>query len=117
MDTLTVDSRVAKIKIISVIRLQDKSSSGGAYARNKNTSAGLRAKNAGGGLCARGGVFAGHYGIYIMKNPPFDSLVWGSLRLAPISSLALRHSAIKVSNVQTTCLPVFLCELCMLCHH
>ena len=45
--TLTVDSRVAKIKIISVIRLRDKSSSGGggggggAYARDKNTSAGL----------------------------------------------------------------------------
>ena len=42
VDTLTVDSRVAKIKIISVIRLQDKSSSGGGtYARDKNTSAGL----------------------------------------------------------------------------
>ena len=37
----------------------------GAYARDKNTSARLRAKNAGGGLCARGGgVSAGHYGIY-----------------------------------------------------
>ena len=40
---------------------------GGAYARDKNTSARLCAKNAGGGgggggLCARGGVFAGHYG-------------------------------------------------------
>ena len=44
--------------LISMIRLQDKSSSGGAYARDKNTSAGLCAKNAGGGgggLCARGG--------------------------------------------------------------
>ena len=46
-------------EIISVIRLRDKSSSGwglgggggggGAYARDKNTSAGLYAKNAGGG--------------------------------------------------------------------
>ena len=37
----------------------------GAYARDKNTSARLRAKNAGGGgAYARGeGVFAGHYGI------------------------------------------------------
>ena len=42
----------------SIFRLWDKSSSGvgGAYARDKNTSAGLCAKNAGGGggLCARG---------------------------------------------------------------
>ena len=58
-------------KNISVIRLRDNSSSGGeggAYARDKNTSAGLCAKNAGGGggLCARGGVFAGHYGILIV---------------------------------------------------
>ena len=45
-----------------MIRLRDKSSSegGGAYAQDKNTSAGLCAKNAGGGLCARGGVFAEH---------------------------------------------------------
>ena len=35
--------------LISVIRLRDKSSSGGAYARDKNTSAELCAKNAGGG--------------------------------------------------------------------
>ena len=33
-------------KFISVIRLHDKSSSGGAYARDKNTSAGLCTKNA-----------------------------------------------------------------------
>ena len=33
---------------------------GGAYARDKNTSAGLCAKNAGGGgLCARGGRICG----------------------------------------------------------
>ena len=44
-----------------MIRLWDKSSSGGgggggggAYERDKNTSAGLCTKNAGGGLCARG---------------------------------------------------------------
>ena len=35
----------------------------GAYAWAKNTSAILCAKRAGGGLCARGGIFAGHYGI------------------------------------------------------
>ena len=35
---------------------------GGVYARDKNTSARLCAKNVGEGLCARGGVFAGHYG-------------------------------------------------------
>ena len=46
--------------LISVIRLRDKSS----YARDKNTSAELCAKNAGGGLCAREGVFAGHYSIF-----------------------------------------------------
>ena len=29
--------------------------------------------------------------IYIyMKNPPFDSLVWGSLRLAPIIPFSLK---------------------------
>ena len=33
----------------------------GAYARDKNTSARLCVKNAGGGLYTRGGVFAGHY--------------------------------------------------------
>ena len=43
--------------LISMIRLQDKSSSGGAYARDKNTSAGLCAKNAGGGAYARGGAY------------------------------------------------------------
>ena len=44
---------------------------GGAYVRNKNTSARLHAKNAGGGLMCEGGgggggVFAGHYGIIIL---------------------------------------------------
>ena len=34
-----------------MIRLQDKSSSGGAYARDKNTSAGLCAKMPGGRIC------------------------------------------------------------------
>ena len=46
-------------KNISVIRLRDKSSSGakgGAYARDKNTSAELCAKNAGGAY-ARGGAY------------------------------------------------------------
>ena len=51
-----------------MIQLQNmnKSSSVGAYARDKSTLAGLCAKNAGGGgrgLCARGGIFAGHYNI------------------------------------------------------
>ena len=36
----------------------------GAYASDKNTSAVLCAKNAGGGLMREGGVFAGHYGTY-----------------------------------------------------
>ena len=71
VDTLTVDSQVAKIEIISIIRLRNKSSSGRAYARDKGTSAGLCAKNAGGGgggLCAKGGVFAGHYGTVLSYN-------------------------------------------------
>ena len=55
---------MAKIKIISVIRLQDKSSSGGAYARNKNTSAGLCAKNARGAY-ARGGAYLRDTTVYI----------------------------------------------------
>ena len=55
-----------------MIRLRDKSSSGGeggggggggAYAQDKNTSAGLCAKNAGGAYVRGGGAFAGHYGI------------------------------------------------------
>ena len=44
---------------------------GGAYARDKNTSARLCAKNAGGAYArggGGGGVFAGHYGIYIIKQ-------------------------------------------------
>ena len=37
--------------------------SGGAYVRDKDTSARLCAKNVGGGgLCVRGSVFVGHYG-------------------------------------------------------
>ena len=36
----------------------------GAYAWNKNTSAKLCAKNAGGAYAGGQGVFAGHYGIY-----------------------------------------------------
>ena len=36
-------------------------SGGGLMCGNKNTSARLCTKNAG-GLCARGGIFAGHYG-------------------------------------------------------
>ena len=34
---------------------------GGAYAQDKNTSARLCAKNAG-GLMVQGGIFVGHYG-------------------------------------------------------
>ena len=34
----------------------------GIYARDKNTSARLCAKNAGGAYARGGGVFAGHYG-------------------------------------------------------
>ena len=34
----------------------------GACARDKNTSARLHTKYAGGGLMREGGVFAGHYG-------------------------------------------------------
>ena len=51
VDTLTVDSRVA-----SIFRPQDESSSGGgAYARDKNTSARLCARNGGGeGAYVRG---------------------------------------------------------------
>ena len=70
---------MAKIKRISVIQLRAKSSSGGAYALDKNTSAGLCAKNAGGGLCARGGIFAGHYGTLIYRY--FVVLVFVSLIL------------------------------------
>ena len=63
-------------KNISVIRLRDKSSSegeGGAYARDKNTSAGLCAKNAGGAYArgGGGGVFAGHYGTRLCINIPW----------------------------------------------
>ena len=36
---------------------------GGGYARDKNTSARLCAKNAGGAYARGVGVFAGHYGI------------------------------------------------------
>ena len=45
----------------------------GAYARDKNTSARLCAKKAGGGgggAYARGGVFAGHYGINNVHSIP-----------------------------------------------
>ena len=47
----------------------------GAYARDENISARFCAKNAGGGggLCAMGGVFVGHYGTIIGLSfvPPF----------------------------------------------
>ena len=39
----------------------------GACARDKNTSARLCAKRQG-GLCVRGGVFVGHYGIIMMTR-------------------------------------------------
>ena len=48
----------------------------GAYARDENTSAMLCAKKAG-GLCARGGVFAGHYGnctCYVIVHCNHDLL-------------------------------------------
>ena len=32
--------------------------------------------------------------IYYMENPPFNSLVWGSLRLAPISQHGMSYSNI-----------------------
>ena len=35
---------------------------------DKSTSAGLCTKNDGGGLCAREGVFAGHYGISSVRQ-------------------------------------------------
>ena len=54
-------------KFISVIRLHDKSSSGGAYARDKNTSAGLCTKNALGAGGGGGGLFVGHYGTTILQ--------------------------------------------------
>ena len=51
----------------------------GAYAWDKNTSAGLCAKTAGGGLCARGGVFSGYYGIIkLVKIWPGGT--WSELR-------------------------------------
>ena len=39
---------------------------GGAYTRDKTTYAGTWAKIAGGGLYARGGVFAGFYGTCVI---------------------------------------------------
>ena len=53
-----------------MIRLRDKSSSGGAYARDKITSAGLCAKNAGGAY-VRGGAYLRDttvYMLYCRKN-------------------------------------------------
>ena len=35
--------------------------------------------------------------IYIMKIPLFDSLVWGSLRFAPIIELSLEQAKLPVS--------------------
>ena len=48
------------------IQLRDESSfgEGGAYARDKNTSGRLCAKNAGGLMRKGGGVFVGHYGSH-----------------------------------------------------
>ena len=40
---------------------------GGAYTRDKNTCARTLAENVGGGLYARRGVYAGHYGTYIYE--------------------------------------------------
>ena len=64
-------------KNISVIRLRDKSSSGaeggggggGAYARDKNTSAGLCAKNAG-GASARGGAYLRDTTVLTVHHQP-----------------------------------------------
>ena len=50
----------------------------GAYAWDKNTSARAWAKDAGGrGLCARGGVLAGHYGTIISVHITIVSLTSG----------------------------------------
>ena len=48
-----------KQQIISIFRLRDVFlvGGGGTYARDKNTSAGLCAKNVGGGAYARGGAY------------------------------------------------------------
>ena len=67
VDTLTVDSQVALINLISIFRLRDESllwgvGGGSAYVWYKNTSARLCTKNVGGLMCERGGgIFAGHY--------------------------------------------------------
>ena len=55
-------------KIMSVIPLQDKSFSGGggAYARDKNTSAGLCTKNARGAY-ARGGAYLRDTTVYFQS--------------------------------------------------
>ena len=47
-----------------ILRLWNESPSGGwgAYARDKNTSVRVRAKNAGGLMC-EGGIFVVHYGV------------------------------------------------------
>ena len=55
------------------------------YARDKNTSGKLCAKNAGaggGGLCVRGGIFAGHYG----------SIFYDRLRLLDLGTCVLLQS-------------------------
>ena len=49
--------------------------------------------------------------IYIyMKNPPFDSLVWGSLRLAPITYKAFSFYFSTCSQLSTTKQNVAACE-------
>ena len=63
-------------KNISVIRLRDNSSSGGeggAYARDKNTSAGLCAKKAGGAY-ARGGAYLRD--TTVLTCSPIEVMQW-----------------------------------------
>ena len=67
VDTLTVDSRVALTKIISIFRLRDESSSGGLGGRlmcGIKTPQQECAKDAGRG----GGLFAGYYSNIFSYN-------------------------------------------------
>ena len=62
---------------------------GGAYARDKNTSARVCGKNAGGYLCVRGGgdIFARHYGI--SKGSSVLGLAYSQLASAFLLALNL----------------------------
>ena len=47
---------------------------GGAYARDKNTSARFSAKNAGGGLMREGGVYLRDTTVYISRSLNLSNL-------------------------------------------